>query len=76
MANEMQSCNQAYQEGRRSQPLRLRTATPRAIATSSANHTAGCRKFVRHPDVAQSHRISGTVESVAKPQLSDIKPKV
>ena len=31
MANEMQSCNQAYQEGRRSQPLRLRTATPRAI---------------------------------------------
>ena len=43
---------------------------------SSAIRAAGWRKFVQRRDVTRIRRISGTVEFVAKPQLSDIKPKV
>ena len=72
-----QRCNQAQQRGHRSQPLRLEhRSTPERLAVSSAIRTAGWRKFVQRRDVTRTRRISGTVEFVAKPQLSDIKPKV
>src|SRR5207302_7472397 len=53
-------------------------STPERLAISSAIYTAGWRKFVPPPrgDVTRSRRTSEPVEFVAKPQLSDIKPKV
>jgi hypothetical protein len=49
---------------------------PERLAISSAIRTVGWRKFMQRRDVTRTRRISGTIESVAKPQLSDIKPKV
>jgi hypothetical protein len=76
MANEMQSCNQAQQRGRRSQPSIGAPAAPERLAIGRAIRTAGWRKFMQRRDAIGTRRTSGTVEFVAKPQLSDIKPKV
>jgi hypothetical protein len=76
MANEMQSCNQTHQRGRRSQPSIGAPQLPWRLAITSAICTAGWRKFMPRLDATRSRHISGLVDSVAKPQLGDIKPKV
>jgi len=50
---------------------------PRATSGEPHNRAAGWRKFVQRREVTPgTRRTSGTVEFGAKPQLSDIKPKV
>jgi hypothetical protein len=73
-----QSCNQAQQSGPDRNLCDRRAAAPERLATSSAIRPAGWRKFVqRRDDLTRTPvRSSGTIEFMAKPQASDIKPKV
>jgi hypothetical protein len=78
MANEVSKLAIGHQQNSPDRnPCDWRAAAPERLAISSAIRTAGWRKFVQRRDVTRPpSRSSGTVEFVAKPQLSDIKPKV